>query len=101
MRPTQVGSAASRGVNEWNQNWPRLYDCERRLHISIAKATDTRVPAPCDEGLHPCSSRMRGQLARPVPRGARASNGSRLLDTSILHPPYPRAAGQEIFQWSL
>ena len=32
------------------------------------------------KGLTPCLSRMRGQLACPVLRGARASNGSRLLD---------------------
>jgi len=85
MRPTPVGSAASRDVNEGNQiHWPRVYERVRRRHISIAKAADTRVPAPGDQGLHPCSSGMRGQLARPVPRGARASNGPRLLD-------YPRA----------
>jgi len=31
-------------------------------------------------GLHPCLSRMRGQLACPVLRGARASNGPCLLN---------------------
>ena len=31
-------------------------------------------------GLPSCLSRMRGQLACPVLRGARASNGPRLLD---------------------
>jgi len=33
-----------------------------------------------NEGLDPCLSRMRGQLACPVLRGARTSNGPRLLD---------------------
>src|SRR5258707_11835126 len=33
-----------------------------------------------NEAAYPCSSRMRGQLARPVLRGARVSNDPRLLD---------------------
>ena len=35
-------------------------------------------------GLPSCLSRMRGQLACPVLRGARASNGPRLLDQRFL-----------------
>src|SRR5450759_2354993 len=37
-----------------------------------------------NEGLSPCLSRMRGQLARPVLRGAKVSNGLRLLDSSTV-----------------
>ena len=74
MRPTQVGSAASRAVNEGNQfHWPIVYDRERRLHISIAKATDTGcrllvtrgfVPARagCGANLHVRFQERRGPV---------------------------------------
>jgi RNA-directed DNA polymerase len=40
MRSMNMGSAASRNVNEWDQiPWPRVYDNVRRLQTRIAKAT--------------------------------------------------------------
>jgi RNA-directed DNA polymerase len=40
MRPAQAGSAASRGVSEWDHiNWPLAHDHVRRLQTRIAQAT--------------------------------------------------------------
>lgn len=40
MRPAQAGSAASRGVSEWDHiNWPLVHDHVRRLQTRIAQAT--------------------------------------------------------------
>jgi RNA-directed DNA polymerase len=40
MRPAQAGSAASRGVNEWDQiHWPIVHERVRRLQTRIAQAT--------------------------------------------------------------
>src|SRR5262249_28244021 len=78
MRSVKTDSAASRGTNEWDQiSWPIVYYRERRLQTRIAKATCRLV----QQRVYPCLSRMRGQLACPVLRGARVSNGSRLLDS--------------------
>jgi hypothetical protein len=46
--------------------------------LELAKQSQCRLLVR--GGLRPRLSRMRGQPARPVLRGARASNGSRLLD---------------------
>jgi RNA-directed DNA polymerase len=40
MRPAQAGSAASRGVREWDQiHWPLVHDRVRRPQTRIAQAT--------------------------------------------------------------
>jgi len=40
MRPVQAGSAASRGVSEWDHiNWPLVHDHVRGLQTRIAQAT--------------------------------------------------------------
>jgi RNA-directed DNA polymerase len=40
MRPAQAGSAASRGVNDWDQiHWLSVHDHVRRLQTRIAQAT--------------------------------------------------------------
>jgi len=43
MQPAQAGSAASRGLSEWDQiNWPLVHDHVKRLQTRIAQATRDR-----------------------------------------------------------